>query len=40
MAVDIAHLFNEELPAAFAKNPYAAKEIGAKYQINISSVGE
>jgi putative sterol carrier protein len=36
MAVDIQKLFNEELPAAIAKNPDAAKEIGAKYQINIS----
>lgn len=40
MAVDIQKLFNEDLPAAIAKNPDAAKEIGAKYQINISGVGE
>jgi len=40
MAVDIAQLFNEELPAAIAKNPDAAKEIGAKYQLNVGGVGE
>jgi len=36
MAVDIQKLFNEELPAAIEKNPDGAKEIGAKYQLNIS----
>jgi putative sterol carrier protein len=40
MAVDIHKLFNEELPAALAQNPDAAKEIGAKYQLNVGSVGE
>ncbi len=40
MAVDIAKLFNEELPAALAKNADAAKEIGAKYQLNVGMVGE
>ena len=39
MAVDIQKLFNEELPAAIAKNPDAAKQIGAKYQINITGEG-
>lgn len=39
MAVDIQKLFNDELPAALTKNPDAAKEIGAKYQINISGDG-
>lgn len=39
MAVDIQKLFNEELPAAIAKNPDAAKEIGAKFQINITGDG-
>lgn len=40
MAVDIQKLFNEELPAAIAKNPEGAKAIGAKYQINVSGAGE
>ena len=35
MAVDIRELFDEELPFAIAKNPDAAKQIGAKYQINV-----
>jgi putative sterol carrier protein len=39
MAVDIQKLFNEELPAAIARNPAAAKQIGAKYQINITGEG-
>ena len=39
MAVDIQKMFNEQLPAAIAKSPDAAKEIGAKYQINISGEG-
>ena len=39
MAVDIQKLFNDELPAAITKNPDAAKEIGAKYQINITGDG-
>lgn len=39
MAVDIQKLFNEELPAAITKNPDAAKQIGAKYQINITGDG-
>lgn len=36
MAVDIKKLFNEELPAALAKNGPEAKTIGAKYQMNIT----
>lgn len=40
MAVDIQKLFNEELPAAIAKNPEGAKAIGAKYQINVAGAGE
>jgi putative sterol carrier protein len=39
MAEDIQKLFNEVLPGAIAKNPDRAKEIGAKYQINISGDG-
>ena len=39
MAVDIQNLFNEKLPAAIAANPAGAKEIGAKYQINITGDG-
>jgi putative sterol carrier protein len=35
MAVDIKKLFDEELPAALAKNAAEAKTIGAKYQMNI-----
>ena len=40
MAVDIKKLFNEELPAGIAKNPEAAKLIGAKFQICIAGEGE
>lgn len=39
MAVDIAKLFNEELPAALAKHQDQAKAIGAKYQLNVPPVG-
>jgi putative sterol carrier protein len=39
MAVDIQALFNEELPARLAQNPDAAKQIDAKYQINITGDG-
>ncbi|XXY20960.1 SCP2 sterol-binding domain-containing protein [Sorangium sp. So ce216] len=39
MAVDIQKLFNEELPAALAKNADAAKQLGAKYQINVTGEG-
>ena len=40
MAVDIKKLFNEELPAALEKNKDDAKTIGAKYQMNVTGVGE
>ena len=36
MAVDVKKLFNEELPAALAKNAEDARTIGAKYQMNIT----
>jgi putative sterol carrier protein len=36
MAVDIKKLFNDELPAALAKNADDAKTIGAKFQVNIT----
>ncbi|AGP35690.1 MULTISPECIES: SCP2 sterol-binding domain-containing protein [Sorangium] len=39
MAVDIQRLFNEELPAALAKHSDAAKQIGGKYQINVTGEG-
>jgi putative sterol carrier protein len=39
MAINIKKLFNEELPAAIAKHPDVAKEIGTKYQINITGDG-
>ena len=40
MAVDIPKLFNEDLPAALAKNAEDAKTIGAKFQMNITGAGE
>jgi hypothetical protein len=40
MAVDIKKLFNEDLPAALAKNAEEAKTIGAKYQMNVTGEGE
>jgi putative sterol carrier protein len=39
MAVDIKNLFDKELPAAIESHPDKAKEIGAKYQLNISGDG-
>ena len=39
MAVDTKKLFNEELPAALAKNAEEARTIGAKYQMNITGQG-
>lgn len=39
MAVDIQDLFNNQIPAALSKNADAAKEIGAKYQFNITGDG-
>ncbi len=40
MALDVNHLFNEVLPAALARNADDAKTINAKYQLNITGVGE
>ena len=40
MAVDTKKLFNEELPAALARNSAEAKEVGAKFQLNITGEGE
>jgi putative sterol carrier protein len=34
--VDIQKLFNEELPAALARNAEDAKGVGAKFQLNIT----
>jgi putative sterol carrier protein len=39
MAVDIQKLFNEEIPGMIAKNADAAKQIGAKFQFNITGDG-
>lgn len=39
MAVDISKLFNEELPGALSRNSDAAKQIGSKYQINVTGEG-
>jgi putative sterol carrier protein len=39
MAVDIQNLFNEQLPSQIAQHPDAAKQIGAKFQINITGEG-
>jgi putative sterol carrier protein len=39
MAVDIQKLFNEDLPAQLAKHPDAAKQIGGKFQMNITGEG-
>jgi putative sterol carrier protein len=39
MAVDIQKMFNEDLPAQIAKHPDAAKQIGAKFQVNITGEG-
>jgi putative sterol carrier protein len=39
MAVDIQNLFNVELPQKIKENPDKAKEIGAKFQINITGDG-
>lgn len=40
MAVDIKKLFNDTLPAGLTKNADDAKQIGAKYQMNITGEGE
>jgi putative sterol carrier protein len=39
MAVDIQKLFNEEVPAQIAKNPEAAKQVAAKFQMIITGEG-
>jgi putative sterol carrier protein len=39
MAVDIQNLFNVEVPNALKAHPAEAKEIGAKYQINVTGDG-
>ena len=39
MAVDIQNLFNNDLPSLLAKKPDEAKQIGAKYQLNITGEG-
>ncbi|MEZ4298203.1 MAG: SCP2 sterol-binding domain-containing protein [Polyangiaceae bacterium] len=39
MAVDIQKLFNETLPQGIAANADKAKEIGAKFQMNITGEG-
>ena len=39
MAVDIQNLFNVDLPQALTRNADAAKQIGAKYQINVTGDG-
>ena len=40
MALDIQKLFNEELPAALARNADEAKAMNAKVQMNITGEGE
>jgi len=40
MAVDIAQLFNEHLPAALGRNADDAKTINAKFQLIIDGAGE
>jgi hypothetical protein len=39
MPVDISKLFNQDFPAALAKNPEDAKSVGAKYQLHITGDG-
>lgn len=39
MPIDIAQLFNEQLPAILARNNDEAKAINAKYQIQIAGAG-
>lgn len=36
MALDIKKFFNDELPAALARNAEDAKTVGARYQISIT----
>lgn len=39
MAVDIQKLFNEEIPAKLKEHADQAKQVGAKYQINVTGEG-
>lgn len=39
MALNVQELFNTKLPAAIANNAAAAKEINAKFQLNITGEG-
>lgn len=39
MAVDIQRFFNEDLPIKLASNPHRARQIGAKYRLNITGLG-
>jgi putative sterol carrier protein len=39
MAVDIQQLFNEQLPQQLAAHPAEAKQIGSKFQMNITGEG-
>ena len=39
MAVDIRKMFNEQLPAAMARNEDAAKAIGVSYQLDVTGEG-
>jgi putative sterol carrier protein len=39
MPIDIAKLFNEQLPAILARNSDEAKAINAKYQMQITGAG-
>lgn len=39
MAVDIQKLFNEELPSKISQHADAAKQIGGKFQINVTGEG-
>jgi putative sterol carrier protein len=39
MAVDIQKLFNEQIPAQLASHSDAAKQVGAKFQMNITGDG-
>ncbi|MFE2144175.1 SCP2 sterol-binding domain-containing protein [Streptomyces sp. NPDC059456] len=39
VAVDVQRLFNEELPARFVGNPEKAKQVGGKFQINVTGDG-
>jgi len=39
MAIDIAKLFNEQLPAILARNSDEAKAINARYQIQVTGAG-